>query len=120
MHRYRENGTVMDKMKCPCVSWYPESFEAGTRLMTNEETGIYVHALNHQFIENGISQEEYDTVPPAVKRKFKKRGKKYFNDRMLLETKKKQEYSKSRANNRRRKEPKPLEERLKEAGVINK
>lgn len=110
----------MDKLKCPCVNWYPESFEAGTRLMTMEEKGIYISALNHQFIEGGISKDEYDSFPPAVKKKFKKRGKKYVNERMEFEIKRKSDYSKSRAKNRQKKEDKPLEIRLLEAGVISK
>ena len=98
----------MDKLKCPCVNWYPESFEAGTRLMTMEEKGIYISALNHQFIEGGISKEEYDSFPQAVKKKFKKRGKKYVNERMDFEIRRKAEYSKSRSRNRAKKTTEPL------------
>lgn len=108
----------MDKLKCPCVNFYPESFLAGVRLMNEEEIGIYMLALCHQFVEGGIEEDEYNSFPTKVKKKFRKKGKKYFNERMAFEMKKKQDYSKSRAENRKKKTPKPLEERLKEAGVL--
>ena len=90
----------MDKLKCPCVNWYPESFMAGTRRMTNEEVGIYIRALNIQFIEGGIEPDEYKEFPPKVKRKFVKRGELYVNERMEYEQDRKRRYSASRANNR--------------------
>ena len=90
----------MDKLKCPCVNWYPESFMAGTRKMTNEEVGIYIRALNNQFIEGGIEPEEYKQFPKAVQKKFRKRGNVYVNERMEFEQNRKQRYSASRASNR--------------------
>ncbi len=90
----------MDKLKCPCVNWYPESFMAGTRKMTDEEVGIYIRALNNQFIEGGIEPDEYKSFPPKVKRKFVKRGEVYVNERMEFEQDRKQRYSASRASNR--------------------
>ena len=90
----------MDKLKCPCVNWYPESFMAGTRRMTNEEVGIYIRALNIQFIEGGIEPDEYKEFPAKVKRKFVKRGDVYVNERMESEQERKRKYSDSRANNR--------------------
>ena len=90
----------MEKLKCPCVNWYPESFMAGTRKMTDEEVGIYIRALNNQFIEGGIEPEEYKSFPPKVKKKFVKRGDVYVNERMEFEQDRKRRYSESRANNR--------------------
>ena len=90
----------MDKLKCPCVNWYPESFMAGTRKMTDEEVGIYIRALNNQFIEGGIEPDEYKEFPPKVKKKFVKRGDVYVNERMEFEQNRKQKYSESRSNNR--------------------
>ena len=114
----------MDKLKCPCVNWYPESFMAGTRKMTDEEVGIYIRALNNQFIEGGIEPDEYKTFPPKVKRKFVKRGEVYVNERMEFEQNRKQKYSASRAANRHyggmskeEWEALPIEERMK---VISK
>lgn len=118
MHRYKGNGIQMDKLKCPCVNFYPESWLAGTRLMTNEEKGIYIDSLCHQFTEGGIEENEYESFPEKVKQKFRKKGKKFFNERMAFEIKKKQDYSKSRSENRKKKTPKPLEQRLEEAGVL--
>ena len=89
----------MDKLKCPCVNWYPESFMAGTRKMNDEEVGIYIRALNNQFIEGGIEPDEYKTFPPKVKRKFVKRGELYVNERMEFERNRKKKYAASRQNN---------------------
>ena len=113
----------MDKLKCPCVNWYPESFIAGTRKMTNEEVGIYIRALNNQFVEGGIEPEEYKQFPKAVQRKFKKKGNVYINERMQYEQDRKQKYSASRASNRHycgmsreEWEALPVEERIKLSG----
>lgn len=109
----------MDKLKCPCVNWYPESFMAGTRKMTDEEVGIYIRALNNQFIEGGIEADEYRSFPPKVKRKFVKRGDVYVNERMEFEQNRKKRYSQSRRNNvqyhgmsREEWEKLPLDERI--------
>ena len=90
----------MERLKCPCVNWYPESFMAGTRKMTDEEVGIYIRALNNQFIEGGIEPDEYRTFPAKVKKKFTKKGDVYINERMEFEQNRKQKYSASRASNR--------------------
>ena len=93
---------------------------AGTRKMTDEEVGIYIRALNNQFIEGGIEPEEYKSFPKAVQRKFKKKGNVYVNPRMEYETERKRKYSQSRSNNRQyggmskeEWESLPLEERMK-------
>lgn len=91
----------MEKLKCPSVNWYPESFLAGTRRMTDEEVGIYVRALNYQFTEGGIVPDEYETFPEKVKKKFILKDGLYINERMEFEQKRKQKYSQSRANNRK-------------------
>jgi len=90
----------MEKLKCPCVNWYPESFMAGTRKMTNEEVGIYIRALNNQFIEGGIEPDEFKSFPKAVQKKFIKKGNVYINERMEYEQNRKRKYSASRASNR--------------------
>ena len=109
----------MDKLKCPCVNWYPESFMAGTRKMTDEEVGIYIRALNNQFIEGGIEPDEYKSFPAKVKRKFVKRGEVYVNERMEFEQNRKKKYAESRRNNgqyhgmtKKEWEALPLEERM--------
>ena len=90
----------MDKLKCPCVNWYPESFMAGTRKMNDEEVGVYIRALCNQFIEGGIEPDEYKSFPAKVRKKFVKRGDVYVNERMEFETDRKRKYSASRVNNR--------------------
>ena len=67
--------------------------------MTNEEVGIYIRALNHQFIEGGIEKDEYDEFPDRVKKKFVERDGLYVNERMEFEQNRKKKYSESRKNN---------------------
>lgn len=114
----------MDKLKCPCVNWYPESFMAGTRKMSDEEVGVYIRALCNQFIEGGIEPDEYKSFPAKVRKKFVKRGEVYVNERMEFETDRKRKYSASRVNNRHYKgmtkedwEKLPIEERMKLTNV---
>lgn len=114
----------MDKLKCPCVNWYPESFMAGTRKMSDEEVGVYIRALCNQFIEGGIEPDEYKSFPAKVRKKFVKRGEVYVNERMEFETDRKRKYSASRVSNRHYKgmtkedwEKLPIEERMKLTNV---
>lgn len=119
------NGNItevvkMDKLKCPCVNWYPESFMSGTRKMTNEEVGIYIRALNNQFIEGGIEPDEYKSFPARVKKKFIKKGDVYINERMEYEHNRKKKYKASREQNLKYHgmtqaewEALPIEERMK-------
>ena len=72
---------------------------AGTRKMTDEEVGIYIRALNNQFIEGGIEADEYKSFPAKVKKKFVKRGEVYVNERMEYEKNRKKKYAASRQNN---------------------
>ena len=67
--------------------------------MTDEEVGIYIRALNNQFIEGGIEPDEYKTFPPKVKKKFTKKGDVYVNERMEFERNRKKKYAASRQNN---------------------
>lgn len=127
--------TEMEKLKCPSVNWYPESFMGGTRKMTDKEVGIYIRALNSQFIEDGIEPDEYKEFPKRVQKKFclgseisvtikdetytPNNPSNYYNERMFWETVRKQNYSASRSQNRQKKstdeewENLSIEERLK-------
>ncbi len=67
--------------------------------MTDEEVGIYIRALNNQFIEGGIEPDEYKSFPAKVKKKFVKRGDVYVNERMEFEQNRKKKYAESRRNN---------------------
>ena len=105
----------MKKLKSPSFNFYPESFLSGVRKMSDKEVGIYIRALCYQFNEGLIEDDEYMTFPEKVKSKFIKTDGGWINERLEFERKKKADYVASRQRNL---ESKPLEERLKEAGVI--
>lgn len=103
------------KLKTPCFNFYPESFLGGVRKMTDKEVGIYIKALCYQFNEGAIEEDEYKTFPKRVKEKFVLTDKGYVNERLEYEKNRKEKYKANRLKNL---ESKPLDERLKEAGVI--
>ena len=105
----------MKKLKTPCFNFYPESFLGGVRKMTDKEVGIYIKALCYQFNEGEIEEDEYKTFPKRVKEKFVLTEKGYVNERLEYEKNRKEKYKANRLKNL---ESKPLDERLKEAGVI--
>ena len=105
----------MKKLKTPCFNFYPESFLGGVRKMTDKEVGIYIKALCYEFNEGAIDDDEYKRFPKRVQDKFVKSENGWINERLEYERERKKRYVDSRRKNL---EAKPLEERLKEAGVI--
>lgn len=105
----------MEKLKTPCFNFYPESFLGGVRKMTDKEVGIYIKALCYQFNEGAIDDEEYKSFPKRVKDKFVKTETGWKNERLEYEKQRKEKYKESRRKNLN---GRPLDERLKEAGVI--
>ena len=103
------------RLKTPCFNFYPESFLGGVRKMTDKEVGIYIKALCYQFNEGSIDDEEYKTFPKRVKEKFILSDRGWVNPRLEFERERKDRY---KANRMKNLESKPLEERLKAAGVI--
>ena len=83
--------------------------------MSDKEVGIYIKALCYQFNEGAIDDDEYRTFPKKVQAKFIKTDKGWINERLEFEKERKQRYKESRLKNL---ETPPLEERLREAGVI--
>ena len=83
--------------------------------MTDEEVGIYIKALCHQYGEGIIEEDEYKTFPRRVKAKFIQCDGGYVNERLEYERERKERYKKNRMKNL---EGKPLDERLRDAGVI--
>jgi hypothetical protein len=90
----------MDKLKCPSMNFYPESFITGTRRMTDEEVGIYIRALCYQFSEGSIESDEWREFPERVKKKFIKTPEGYKNERLEFEKDRKNRYAESRRKNR--------------------
>lgn len=84
--------------------------------MTDEEVGIYIKALCYQFNEGVIDDDEYKSFPKRVKKKFIKTDDGWVNPRLEFEKQRKEKYKQSRMENL---QAKPLEERLKDAGVIS-
>lgn len=83
--------------------------------MSDEEIGIYIRALCYQFTEGLIDDEEYKSFPKRVQAKFIKVKGGWINERLEYEKRRKEKYTQSRLSNL---QGKPLEDRLKDAGVI--
>lgn len=104
------------RLKTPSFNFYPESFLGGVRKMTDKEVGIYIKALCYQFNEGFIEDEEYQAFPKRVQDKFVRSKDGWINERLEYEKYRKEKYKKNRLDNLN--STKPLEERLKDAGVI--
>ena len=91
--------------KDPAILFYTADFLVGTSLMTNEQVGMYIKILCHQHQKGRLTKKEIElicgTIDEDVLSKFSqdKTGK-FFNKRMEKETEKRQNYSKSRSENR--------------------
>lgn len=96
-------------MKNPAVLFYTSDFITGTMFMSNEEVGAYIRCLCMQHQKGHLSNDEMlqicgDKLLEKVSSKFKKDSKGfYYNKRMDEEIEKRENYSKSRANNRKSK-----------------
>lgn len=94
------------KNNTPAVLFYSQDFLAGVAEMTNEERGAYITLLAYQNIHGHMSAEYIKRVcpccPPYVLEKFSTdEDGNYFNERMEQEIEKRNNYSKSRGNNRK-------------------
>ena len=98
-------------MKNPAVLFYTSDFITGTLFMTNEEVGVYIRLLCMQHQKGHLSIEEIkqicrnDNILDPILIHFKKDNNGcYFNERMDIEKEKRNKYSQSRANNRKKKD----------------
>lgn len=94
------------KNNTPAVLFYSQDFLAGVAEMTNEEIGAYIKLLAYQNIHGHMSAEYIKRVcpdcPSYVLEKFSvDDAGYYFNERMEKEIEKRNNYSKSRGNNRK-------------------
>ena len=97
-------------MNNPAVLFYTSDFMTGTLFMSNEEVGAYIRLLCMQHQKGHLSKEDMlkickkEEVFNQVILNFKtdKKGM-FYNKRMDLEKEKRQKYSESRANNRKKK-----------------
>jgi hypothetical protein len=93
----------MGKNKDPAVLFYPSDFLASTSLWTNEQLGMYIKLLCLQFLQDGVSNEDIETVCgdcTKVKEKFVLCDDgSYRNPRMALEKEKRIKFTESRRAN---------------------
>lgn len=92
--------------KNPAVNFYTSDFLTSVSFMSNEQVGAYIKLLCYQHQFGHLSKQQLKTVTQdeLVLSKFKKDDDNlYFNERMEIEIKKKQNYSESRAKNRSKK-----------------
>ena len=100
-------------MKNPAILLYTADFLIGTASFTDEEVGQYARALFYQHQEGGYLSDDFINrmfptgLFPVVKSKFKESDKGLYNERMKEEIERRNRYSLSRSNNKRKK-GKPL------------
>lgn len=93
----------MPKNKDPAVLFYPSDFLSSTILWSDAEIGMYIKLLCLQFLQDGVSEDDLDTVcgdNKKVRSKFPicEDGM-YRNPRMTEEKDKRTKFSESRRNN---------------------
>lgn len=103
--------------KDPAFLFYPGDWQGGTSTFSRFLKGCYMDVLIAQFNSGHLSLEEIKTVLgsdfgqswPALQKKFKADPKGlFFNEKLQTEMIKRKEYSKSRADNRRKKDMKHI------------
>lgn len=98
--------------KDPAVSWYWNDWAGGTQAMTREEKGAYMELLQAQHsrgsvplaIIRRILGTDFERLWEVLSEKFQKDENGFYNIRLREEIEKRRAYSKSRANNRKKKE----------------
>ena len=89
--------------KDPAVLFYTQDFLTGTFLMTEAQVGKYIRLLCLQQQNGGLTEKEMLKVcgekDEEIWAKFEFENGHYFNKRMLIETKKRKEFIKSRLRN---------------------
>ena len=94
----------MAKSKDPAFLFYSQDFLVGTMTMTYEQRGKYITLLCMQHDKKDVlTQEEIDFVLPnhneKVLSKFIKKGKTYYNKRLMKEMDKRKEHSQKQREN---------------------
>jgi uncharacterized phage protein (TIGR02220 family) len=91
--------------KSPAVLFYTSDFLTGTTLMNFSQKGKYIHLLCLQHQQGHLMPEDFFSVCDPndykiISKFIKDENGNYFNERMELETQKREAYSHSRSNNR--------------------
>lgn len=96
--------------KDPAVLWYWNDWNGGTVTMSRFTKGCYMDLLHAHFNNGNLSLDEIKTVLgsdfgsswPTLQKKFKQDEKGlFFNERLVFESDKRSNYSKSRKENRK-------------------
>ena len=93
--------------KDPAFLFYPNDYLGGTMGMTFEQKGAYIDLLIFQFNNHHFTEEQAKQVLSicfanawqVLKKKFKKEGEFYFNERLRTEVDKRKAYTESRRIN---------------------
>lgn len=98
-------------MKSPAFLFYSSDFLTGTNFMTNEEVGIYIRLMCYQHQKGHLKGKDMKNICNSLEKDSEVFSKficdengMYFNERLEIEIQKRNAYSSSRANNRRKKE----------------
>lgn len=97
-------------MKIPYIRWWIDDWIGGTSWMSRTERGAYHDLLMHQSANGPMSNTmvrrilgaDYNDVWPVIQCKFTEKNNLFFNEKMLSECQRVEEYSKSRSSNRRK------------------
>jgi hypothetical protein len=102
----------MPKNKDPAVLFYPSDFLSSTILWSDAEIGMYIKLLCLQFLQDGVSEDDLDTVcgdNKRVRNKFDRESDGlYRNQRMKAEKSKRSQYTESRRANANRRTEKSI------------
>jgi hypothetical protein len=93
-------------MKDPAILFYTSDFITGTLTMTDEQVGKYIRLLCLQHQKGRLTEKDMLFICKSYDEdifcKFIQNGdKKYFNERLESEIKRRLKYSESRSNNRK-------------------
>lgn len=97
----------MEKLKSPAINFYTSDFMTGTIFMSNEEVGAYIRLLCMQHQKGHLNEKEMlqiclsQEILDSVMTHFKKdEDGLFYNERMDFEKERRNNYVKSRSNNR--------------------
>jgi uncharacterized protein YdaU (DUF1376 family) len=97
--------------KDPAILFYTSDFISGTITMTDEQRGQYILLLCLQHQKGFLTEKDMlkicNSYDEDIWCKFVNDNGKYYNQRLKDEAEKRQKYSESRRDNRKKKETKP-------------
>lgn len=90
--------------KDPAFLFYPNDFEAKTKLLTNEQVGIYLRLLMTQFQQGHLPERKFKMICPTMDEDIlvffdKDADGNYYQDRLEREINRRKNFTASRRNN---------------------